>query len=81
MRGRSEMGDTWIEDEMPYDGRRRGRVRCADGKLRVVRLAQTADTFFTIPANDGRGSRGYVMVENEEFRFFAYPKTNAGERK
>lgn len=55
-------GDTWIESEIlcgPRGGkRRRARVKCPDGKLRVVRCG-LADTFFSIPAVGG-----YLVLED-----------------
>ena len=65
------MGETWIEDEYPYNGFRRGLVRFPDGKTRIVRLAQTADTFFTIRGRSSHHGAGYVYTdtEREEFAF------------
>ena len=68
MRRQSEHAEgTWIESEEPYDGLRRARAIFPDGKARIVRLALTADTFFTIPARDGKGSSGVVCIaDNSE---------------
>lgn len=42
--------NTWLEIRMPWGIFIRGKVICPDGKARIVRLAETADTFFSIPA-------------------------------
>lgn len=74
------MGETWIDpEELAYPtgsvhgSRRRGLVRFADGKLRMVRLG-VPDTFFSIPAKPSRGPVGVVMVgnEQEEYTFHAF---------
>ena len=53
-----------------------GRVLCDDGKLRaLVRIAPSADTFFSVPAAvraRGKTVAGYVGVENETAVFHAY---------
>ncbi len=41
---------TWTETRGPWDAFTRARAVCPDGKVRIVRLAQCADTYFTIPA-------------------------------
>ena len=56
---------TWIGAEVYGGGGRRARVRFPDGRVRTIRIAQTADTFFSIPANDGRGQRGYVSIDSD----------------
>lgn len=76
-----ELGATWIEsEELAYNTHsgvasnsgRRGLVRFADGKLRIVRLG-VADTYFSMPAKPAHGRIGTVMVEDGEYRFHAYP--------
>lgn len=47
-----------------------GRALCSDGKVRALsRIAQTADTFFSVPASvkvDGRTVSGYVTTETAQ---------------
>jgi hypothetical protein len=64
--------DTWIEPEevcYPNGGyHRRARVRCSDGKLRIVRCS-LPDTYFTIPARakvKGKTVTGCVSVQHAE---------------
>lgn len=71
-RRKVRMGETWVESEDPYYGpERKGYVRFADGKLRTVRLAMSADTVFSIRARPSHGPAGIVMVDpdREEFCF------------
>lgn len=42
------------------------RLLCADGKIRAAELAETADTFFSVPASvrvNGRRVSGYMTTE------------------
>jgi len=42
------------------------RLLCSDGKVRAAELAQTADTFFSVPANvrvNGKWVSGYYTLE------------------
>src|SRR5690349_20672710 len=58
---------TSLEQRMPWGLYVGGRVLCSDGKVRSLsRIAQTADTFFSIPASvrvKGKTVSGYVTVE------------------
>lgn len=51
----------------PWGLFRGGRAMCSDGKVRALkRIAETADTFFSVPAAvavNGRTVSGYVTVE------------------
>ena len=70
---------TWIDpEELAYPrgtlrhSRRRGRVRCADGRLRTIRLG-VADSASTIPARGqayGRTLSGHVECHEGVFTFF-----------
>lgn len=72
----SHYGETWIEaEEATYPSgamTRRARVRCEDGKLRVVRCG-LPDTFFSIPVRGG----GWIGMDEEkgELRFHGSKKT------
>jgi hypothetical protein len=52
---------------MPFSFYLRARVMCSDGKVRATkRLAQTADTFFSVPASvsvSGKTVSGYATIE------------------
>jgi hypothetical protein len=54
----------------PWGLHRGGRAICSDGKVRSLkRIAETADTFFSIPAAvtvNGRTVAGYVTIETED---------------
>lgn len=58
---------TYIETRMPWGVIVKVRALCPDGAVRTCkRVAQTADTFFSIPASvtvKGRTVAGYVTVE------------------
>jgi len=46
----------------------KGKAVCPDGKVRTVRLAQTADTFFSIPASvkyRGKTVAGYATFNED----------------
>lgn len=53
--------------EYPWGWYRGGRVMCSDGKVRSLkRIADTADTFFSVPAAVNVGKRtvsGYVTID------------------
>jgi hypothetical protein len=57
---------TCLEQSMPWGLYHGGRVLCSDGKVRALaRIAQTADTFFSVPAAvrvRGRTVSGYVTI-------------------
>lgn len=61
---------TELVQSFPWGLYRGGRAMCSDGKVRnLKRIAQTADTFFSIPAAVNVGKRtvsGYVTVETAE---------------
>ncbi len=42
--------ETWTETCGPWATFTRARAICPDGKLRVVKLAMCADSFFSVPA-------------------------------
>lgn len=75
-------GGTWLQaEELAYDvsltnSPRRARVRCPDGRLRVVTCG-IPDTYFSIPARakvNGTTVGGFVHMDTEkgEFRFTPY---------
>ena len=59
--------DTQLRVAMPWGGFIGGRALCADGKVRALSyIAQTADTFFSVPASvkvQGKTVSGFVTVE------------------
>lgn len=68
-----QFGKTNLAVKMPWgiNVRRGTRVLCADGKIRAVgSIAQTADTFFSIPASvkvKGKSVSGYVTTEEQKY--------------
>jgi hypothetical protein len=61
---------TWVEQTAPWGWFRQGRVICSDGRLRRTdRLAECADTFFSVPAKvkvNGKTVSGYITFETAE---------------
>ena len=61
---------TSLTVEYPWGVNVSGRAMCSDGRVRALkRIAQTADTFFSIPASvtvSGRTVAGYVTVETAQ---------------
>lgn len=59
--------NTSVTQSYPWGTYVTARVRCTDGKVRSVsRIAQTADTFFSVPAAvkvKGKTVAGYLTVE------------------
>jgi hypothetical protein len=64
--------ETWIWPEC--DGQRVARVICPDGKLRIMRCAGTADTFFSISADDRRGGHGFIDSRDDGFHYQPYTR-------
>lgn len=69
MRDRREYGEgTYLDVSMPFGGYVGGRALCSDGKVRALkRISETADTFFSIPAQvrvEGKTVTGYVTLES-----------------
>jgi hypothetical protein len=58
---------TWIESEEPYDGRRRAKAICFDGKTRIVRLCLAPDTVFSISGRVSRLGSGWIYVKRDEW--------------
>jgi hypothetical protein len=58
---------TSVTSRMPFATYVTARVMCSDGKVRTVRrIAETADTFFSVPCAvkvSGRTVSGYLTVE------------------
>lgn len=58
---------TSLISSYPWGFYRGGRALCPDGKVRALkRIAETADTFFSVPASvtyRGKTIAGYVTVE------------------
>lgn len=61
---------TYLIFNMPFAVYVGGRAMCSDGKVRSLkRIAETADTFFSVPASivvKGKTVAGYVTTETEE---------------
>lgn len=61
---------TFLVVSYPWGIYHGGAAECSDGKVRTLaRIAQTADTFFSIPASvkvNGRTVSGYVTIETVE---------------
>lgn len=59
--------DTSLTVTYPWGLYVAGRALCADGKVRTLkRIAQTADTFFSVPASvtvKGRTVAGYISIQ------------------
>ena len=59
--------DTYLVSTQPWGLYRGGRALCSDGKVRTLaRIAETADTFFAVPAAvkvNGKTVSGYVTFE------------------
>lgn len=55
-------GETWME--CSSNGARRARVRFPDGKLRVVRVAGAADTYFSTPCYS---HDGYITTQETKW--------------
>lgn len=64
---RNYASGTYLDSRMPWGVYVGGAVLCSDGKVRkLARIAQTADTFFSVPASvqvQGKTVAGYVTVE------------------
>jgi hypothetical protein len=64
---RTYANDTYLMQEAPFGWYRGGAALCTDGKVRKLkRIADTADTFFSVPAAvtvNGKTVSGYITVE------------------
>ena len=61
--------DTWIETFGPCGLFRRAAAVCPDGRLRTVRLAAVADTFFSVRARlsyRGRTVTGFISFKSDD---------------
>lgn len=72
---------TYLTQSFPWGVYVGGRAKCSDGKVRTLsRIAQTADTFFSVPATvkvKGRSVAGYISLSDEEvvtFHAYTYRK-------
>ncbi len=67
METRNFANGTCLINSMPWGIYHGGRALCSDGKVRAIkRIAQTADTFFSVPASvtvKGKTVAGYVTTE------------------
>jgi len=64
------LGSTHLSRSYPWGLHPRNghRLLCADGVVRSAELAQTADTFFSIPASvriNGKRVSGYALTEKD----------------
>lgn len=60
---------TWTETVGQWGRFTRARAICPDGKARIVRLAETADTYFSVPARvsyKGRTVYGFVTFHDDQ---------------
>jgi hypothetical protein len=60
---------TWVEQVGPWSLYTRARAICEDGKPRIVRLAQTADSFFSVPARlsyQGKTVSGFITWKSAD---------------
>ena len=61
---------TYLDYRMPWGVYAGGAALCSDGVVRrLKRIAETADTFFSVPASvtvKGRTVAGYVTVETRD---------------
>jgi hypothetical protein len=62
---------TSVTQSFPWGFYVRARVLCTDGRVRATsRIAETADTFFSVPASvrvKGKAVSGYVTPRDEPF--------------
>jgi len=63
----SKHGQTYVTQSFPWGLYLRNghRLLCSDGRIRAAELAQTADTFFSIPASvriNGKHVSGFCSV-------------------
>ena len=61
--------ETYLEHYGPWGIPCKARVLCSDGIYRIARTAQTADTWFSLPARvtvKGKTVSGYVTSEDNE---------------
>lgn len=67
---------TSITQQFPWGTYDRAQVLCSDGKVRATtRIAETADTFFSVPASvkvSGKTVAGYLTIEDGVVMFVAY---------
>lgn len=67
---------TYLMQSFPWGIYRGGAALCADGKVRkLARIAQTADTFFSVPAAvkvRGVTVSGFITTDRGHVRFIAY---------
>ena len=58
---------TWLQTVGPWGIPEKARVLCADGVYRIARTAQTANTFFSLPARvqvRGKTVSGFITTED-----------------
>lgn len=68
-RNHPDNSNTWLETTGPWDIPYRARVLCADGRYRIAYTAQSADTWFSLPARvkvKGKTITGYVTTADWE---------------
>ena len=67
---------TSVTQSFPWGIYIRAQVLCSDGKVRATsRIAETADTFFSVPASvkvNGKTVAGYLTMEDDVALFVAY---------
>jgi hypothetical protein len=72
---------TSVTQSFPFGFYVRAQVLCSDGKVRpTTRLAETADTFYSVPAAvkvSGKTVSGFLTLEDDVARFVATGKNAA----
>lgn len=67
---------TSLTQSYPWGTYVTGKALCSDGKIRSLkRIAQTADTFFSVPASvvvKGKTVAGYISLDDDIVRFHSY---------
>jgi hypothetical protein len=71
------LGKTWVTQRMPWGlyNPSGHRLLCSDGVIRGAKLAETADTFFSVPASvrvKGVTVSGYMTCDDNDNLVKAY---------
>lgn len=71
MKQKRHLGKTYVSQSFPWGlyARNGHRLLCGDGIIRAAELAESADTFFSVPARvrvRGKWVSGYMTTEENE---------------